>query len=92
MDPTSVTGKDVYVQGLTQQPVMTEKDCIKTIEKGVAKRRVAETNMNAVSSRSHAILSLTLTQREMLEGNKEGIKKRSKIHLVYCRIYLILNK
>ena len=82
LDPTSLSGKDVYVQGLTQVPLVTDKDYIKAIETGVSKRRVAETNMNAVSSRSHAILTLTLTQREFLEGGKEGVKKSSKIHLI----------
>jgi hypothetical protein len=38
--------------------------------------------MNAVSSRSHSIFTLNLIQREYLEGGKEGIKRKSKIHLI----------
>ncbi|KAJ3347087.1 Kinesin-like protein kif3a [Kappamyces sp. JEL0680] len=82
MDPRSVTGKDVYVQGQVQKPLATETDYINLIATGVSKRKVAETNMNAVSSRSHAILTLNITQREYLEGGKEGITRKSKIHLI----------
>ncbi|KAI8903086.1 P-loop containing nucleoside triphosphate hydrolase protein [Gorgonomyces haynaldii] len=81
-DPVSITGKDLYVQGLTQKQVRTEKEYLQVVEQGAAQRKVAETNMNAVSSRSHSVLTLTIVSREFLDDGKEGIKKRSKIHLI----------
>jgi hypothetical protein len=39
--------------------------------------------MNAVSSRSHSVLTLTITQTERRKGDASlGIKKQSKIHLI----------
>ena len=41
MDPNSVTGKGVYVSGLTQVPLKSEQDYIFAVETGVARRKVA---------------------------------------------------
>lgn len=41
LDPTSISGKDVYVQGLKQVPLTKEADYIEAIAMGVTKRRVA---------------------------------------------------
>jgi hypothetical protein len=86
LDPKSVSGKDLTVNGLKQVPLVTENDYSKTIEQALARRVVAETNMNAVSSRSHSVFTLTIIQKDRFVDNKGdpqlGIKKRSKLHLI----------
>ncbi|KAJ3311069.1 Kinesin-like protein kif15, partial [Boothiomyces sp. JEL0838] len=84
IDPHSVNGKSLYVQGLTEQKVSTESDFTKIMTAAVQRRMVAETNMNAVSSRSHAVLTITVTsiERNMIDSEIPPIKKMSKIHLI----------
>ncbi|KAI8891934.1 kinesin motor domain-containing protein, partial [Globomyces pollinis-pini] len=82
LDPRSATGKDLFVQGLTELSLITENDYSKVIATGVQRRVVAETNMNAVSSRSHSVLTITIMQTEKIPGKPDGIMKRSKIHLI----------
>ncbi|KAJ3293104.1 hypothetical protein HDU76_007092 [Blyttiomyces sp. JEL0837] len=62
IDPDSITGKDLYVQGLSTVYVNNIEDYIKILEVGTKNRTVAETNMNEVSSRSHAILTIIVDQ------------------------------
>jgi hypothetical protein len=53
------------------------------MEEGIKSRTVAPTNMNATSSRSHAVFTLVLTQT--LEPDAKGFGGRqivSKIHMV----------
>lgn len=50
-------------------------------EQGVTNRSISATNMNETSSRSHMIITITLSQRSMnLNGNEET--KTSVINLV----------
>ncbi|KAJ3412537.1 hypothetical protein HDV05_000618 [Chytridiales sp. JEL 0842] len=62
IDPESLTGKDLYVQGLTEHYINSMSDYMKIIRLGMKNRTVAETNMNDESSRSHAILTITVDQ------------------------------
>ncbi|KAF9052816.1 kinesin domain-containing protein [Panaeolus papilionaceus] len=50
--------------GLREVNVKNANDVMSLIKKGTAIRRTNETDMNAQSSRSHAIFSLTLTQKK----------------------------
>ena len=49
----------VYVEGLVKQPVKSLADVEAALERGMALRAVAETAMNAESSRSHAVVQLS---------------------------------
>lgn len=83
MDPESVTGKDLHVQGLTERHVAELKDYLKVLEIGAKHRTVAETNMNEVSSRSHAVFTLTIEQTQWRESDQSiASRKRSKIHFI----------
>lgn len=70
-------GKGVYVQGLIEKYVYNSQEILDIIKNGVNQRTIASTALNNVSSRSHAVLTLTLTQK-MLDGS-EII---SKLHLI----------
>lgn len=50
--------------GLREVTVKTTNEVMSLIKQGTSIRRTNETDMNAQSSRSHAIFSLTLTQRK----------------------------
>ncbi|EGF77370.1 hypothetical protein BATDEDRAFT_4048, partial [Batrachochytrium dendrobatidis JAM81] len=79
-DSKSATGKELYVEGLTERQLSTPLDYLKMIELGIKHRTVAETNMNKVSSRSHSVLTLIIEHADNV--NQIGVKKRSKIHLI----------
>ncbi|KAL7549737.1 hypothetical protein ACHAWF_013000, partial [Thalassiosira exigua] len=71
----------VYVEGLTEREVRTAEEALDVLRAGMDGRRVAATNMNRVSSRSHAVFSLTI-KSEL--SSSDGIDKvrTSKFTLV----------
>ncbi|KAH8827359.1 kinesin [Flagelloscypha sp. PMI_526] len=54
--------------GLKEVPVKNTQEVMSLIRKGTSIRRTNETDMNATSSRSHAIFSLTLVQKKYSGG------------------------
>jgi hypothetical protein len=54
--------KGIYIQGLTEKLVYTPEDILYSISEGSKQRTVTSTHVNSVSSRSHALLTITLTQ------------------------------
>jgi kinesin family protein 3/17 len=50
----------VYVDGLSSEEVKSEADCMKLLDKGSGNKEVASTDMNARSSRSHSIFTITV--------------------------------
>ncbi|XP_037926224.1 kinesin-like protein KIF13B isoform X3 [Hermetia illucens] len=71
-----------YVDGLSQLAVTCYEDVDKLMTEGNKSRTVAATNMNAESSRSHAVFSLILTQT--LTDEQSGVtgEKVARISLV----------
>lgn len=66
----------VFVEGLKEVPARSVADAIEAIKRGSKQRMVAEMNMNARSSRGHAIFSVSVirtVEREKFSG---------KLHLV----------
>ena len=53
-----------YVEGLSKLLVVSFKDINELMSEGNKSRTVAATQMNAESSRSHAVFSIVLTQTE----------------------------
>ncbi|KAI8896858.1 P-loop containing nucleoside triphosphate hydrolase protein [Globomyces pollinis-pini] len=89
MDPNSITGKELYVEGLTETSIKTSSDLLRLIQNGTKNRTTGETNMNKVSSRSHAVFTLIIEQTERklviadsIDNLPTVTKKRSKIHLI----------
>ncbi|XP_075217859.1 kinesin-like protein KIF11 [Lycorma delicatula] len=70
----------VIVSGLEEVVVQNKDEVYKILEKGSAKRRMATTLLNAQSSRSHTIFSISLHMREMVDD--EEIFKTGKLYLV----------
>lgn len=77
--------RGTYVAGgLKEVTVKDAAECARLVEQGDRRRAAAATKMNAASSRSHAVLTLSL---ETLAINEEDSKaentvKRGRLHLV----------
>ncbi|TMW64907.1 hypothetical protein Poli38472_009074 [Pythium oligandrum] len=73
--------RGVCVNGLSEHPVQSIVEVASLLHNGALNRATASTNMNAQSSRSHAICTLTM---EQFETSAEcGMEARySKFHLV----------
>jgi len=74
----------IYIQGVSEVVCKSHTDVMKLITQGTAMRRVAETEMNSESSRSHSIFTLSVEKRTMektSEKTKETMLK-SKLNLV----------
>eukprot|EP00898_Chlorokybus_atmophyticus_P003057 jgi/Chlat1/3752/Chrsp259S00286 len=55
----------VYVDGATEAAASTDKEVLDLLAAGSKARHVGYTDMNAQSSRSHAILMITVSQRDL---------------------------
>nr|BAN16545.1 ADB2008819 [Acytostelium subglobosum] len=71
-------GKGVWVEGTTEVYIYREEDILEVMRTGQANRAIAETKMNAESSRSHSIFILSIQQKNL----KEGSNKHGKLYLV----------
>jgi kinesin family member 5 len=69
--------RGAYVQGLLEKYVYSSQDILNTIKEGTTQRVTASTALNSVSSRSHAVLTLTLSQKI-----SDGSEIISKLHLI----------
>lgn len=76
----------VYIPGLTEAPCKKAEDVQKLMDFGTKKRVVAATNMNATSSRSHAVFTVKVQRLQGAppeEGKKDARKAmNAKINLV----------
>ena len=70
----------VFVQGLSKHKVTTYEDIEEKMQMGNQNRTIASTQMNKSSSRAHTIISIELTQKEIIYGNVT--EKFSVINLV----------
>ena len=62
----------VYVDGLTQNYVSSMDEVMSVLLKGDSARAVAATNMNAVSSRSHSVFIMEVSQKTPEGGTRSG--------------------
>ena len=69
--------KGVWIENLSRTPCICTTDVLELIQVGSLARSTASTNMNAMSSRSHVVVTITTTQRRM-----DGSTIRAKLHLV----------
>ncbi|CAL1573803.1 unnamed protein product [Knipowitschia caucasica] len=69
----------IKLVGLTERQVISAQEMVSCLEQGNSARTVGSTAMNAASSRSHAIFTITLEQRR---GKDKSDSVVSKLHLV----------
>lgn len=72
-----IPDRGVFVEGLLKQTCKNTGDVLALIQVGSQARSTASTNMNAMSSRSHVVVTITTTQSRM-----DGSTVRAKLHLV----------
>jgi chromosome segregation ATPase len=72
----------VFVQGLIKKSVLNDEEALSLVELGSKNRRVGETAHNSVSSRSHAIISLSLEKRITDSRSGASSVTNSKLYLV----------
>ncbi|KAM6956574.1 kinesin-like protein KIF11 [Aplochiton taeniatus] len=78
-DPRNKRG--VIIKGLEEITVHNKNEVYQILERGAAKRKTASTLMNAYSSRSHSVFSVTIHMKEItVEG--EELVKIGKLNLV----------
>ena len=58
----------VFVGGVAQREVTTIEQCLALLQQGDRNRTTAFTALNASSSRSHAVLMLTVVKRKLVAG------------------------
>ena len=63
--------------GLTERQVLSASEMVGCLELGNAARTVGSTAMNAASSRSHAIFTITLEQRR---GGDKSVSRPDPLH------------
>ncbi|KAJ8022149.1 Kinesin-like protein KIF1A [Holothuria leucospilota] len=71
-----------YVEDLSKLAVTSYTDISDLMDEGNKARTVASTNMNATSSRSHAVFTIVFTQKKYDEMTKLSTEKVSKLSLV----------
>ena len=71
-----------YVEDLSKLVVNSYDEMMTLMDEGNKARTVAATNMNETSSRSHAVFTLTLTQKRHDAETKMDTEKVAKISLV----------
>ena len=71
-----------YVEDLAKLVVRSNDEIVNLMDEGNKARTVAATNMNETSSRSHAVFTLTLTQKKHDEDTKMDAERVAKISLV----------
>jgi len=74
------TGRGVCCVGLSETPVSSVEEIQALIRRAQERRRVAETRLNARSSRSHCLFTFKVTCRQRVEGGE--IEAMGKLHLV----------
>lgn len=72
---------NIYWAGVREEVCQTPEDLVKNLIKGSLGRTTGSTDMNSVSSRSHAIFSVILKQKLLQEQNEEQVIV-SKFHFV----------
>ena len=72
--------KGIYVEGLSEWAVCSPNDIYALLERGAQNRTKAHTNMNDVSSRSHAVFTIILEQMKINKGKKKF--KCGKLNMV----------
>jgi hypothetical protein len=71
--------KGVYVEGLSIFPVNDPQEIYQLLQRAVSQRVTHGLDMNETSSRSHAIIQLTLEQETASEDSPGGGNERKKI-------------
>lgn len=79
----------MVIQGLEELTVRNKNEVYSILERGAARRQTAATLLNACSSRSHSVFSVTVHMKESSIDGEEMLKT-GKLNLVSSTIANIL--
>ncbi|KAL5468996.1 hypothetical protein EMCRGX_G030160 [Ephydatia muelleri] len=71
--------RNMYVSGVTEVEVKSTEEAFDILYKGQKRRRVAETQLNHESSRSHSVFTIRLVQAPLDPSGEEVIQDKSKV-------------
>lgn len=73
---------NIYVQGIKEEVVNSAEDLLRILARGSLRRQTGSTAINSQSSRSHAICTLQLTQKQTHSETQIMTTLQSKLHFV----------
>jgi kinesin family protein 23 len=73
------TRRQMYISGVTEVEVKSTEEAYEAMWRGQRRRRVAHTQLNAESSRSHSIFTIRLVSAPLDSSGEEVIQDKSKI-------------
>jgi len=74
--------RGTFVENLHEERVHGAEQTYETFLRGAANRRVGQTNMNADSSRSHSVFTISVESRTKAHPTAPTTKKSALLHLV----------
>ena len=74
-------GRGIYVDGLSSHVADDARSVLALVEDGSKRRAIGQTDMNAHSSRSHAVVTLHIESWDKDDEERFGLK-RSELHLI----------
>jgi hypothetical protein len=82
--------RGIFVDGARQVSLTSVEDAVTLLERGAASRATEATRLNDRSSRSHAILTLTVERRKHLVEDSNGdVRASSHIAVVRSKIHCV---
>ncbi len=88
-------GRGVFIQGLSSFSVANKDECLNLLRIGHENRAVAETNMNAQSSRSHAAFMLSIERRpkatfdNLISDGGHEVKAKSAPKKTFAKLFIV---
>ena len=74
--------RGTFVENLLEERVVGAEQTYEAFLRGAANRRVGQTNMNADSSRSHSVFTISVTSTVKSDASAPTTKKSALLHLV----------
>lgn len=78
--------KGVYVEGQSEWAVRTPGDIYALLKRGASNRTTSATNMNDVSSRSHAVFRITVEQMTIQDGQGNSVNAMSSTTVTQIKV------
>ena len=70
---------NMYVAGATEMEVKSTEEAFEVLWQGQRRRRVAETQLNHESSRSHSVFTIRLVQAPLNQTGDEVLQDKNKV-------------
>ena len=74
--------KGVFVQNLSESVVKTAEDVLLLMQRSQERRRIGETKMNKMSSRSHCLFTLKVSSKRIVDAEGAVMECSGKLHMV----------